>query len=101
MDESHDSREIYCRRLGHYLTFTYCRSERNGLPCPRIADCWFDRIPIGDFLRDNYAPGELGGLSAPPPPKTATLVELIEQARRRVKADPPPEEDKEQQAKKN
>jgi len=86
MDESYDSREIYCRKLGHYLTFGYCRSERDGLPCGKITDCWFEKIPIGDFLRDNYSPGELAGITGPPPAKAATLVEMIEQARRRISA---------------
>ena len=89
MDDRYDSREIYCRKLGHHLTFHYCRSERSGLPCGRIKDCWFDKIPIGDFLRDNYTSGELSRISAPPPAKTATILEMIERARRRVKKTSP------------
>ncbi len=93
MDESFDSREIYCRKLGHHLTFRYCRSERNGLPCGRIKDCWFDKIPIADYLRDNYTPEDLAKITAPPPAKTATLLELIERARQRINAEPSPEAD--------
>jgi hypothetical protein len=101
MDKSYDSREIYCRKLGHYLTFRYCRSERDGLPCGKITDCWFDKIPIGEYLRDNYSPGELAGSIGPPPAKAATLVAMIEQARRRMKAAPPPETDENNRAEKN
>ncbi len=90
MDTSHDSRETYCRRLGHYLTFGYCRTEREGLPCGRILDCWFEKLAIGDFLRENYSPEEIGRVTGPAPPKTVTLVELIERARRRSAAAPPP-----------
>ncbi|MDP8235961.1 MAG: hypothetical protein P9M08_06235 [Candidatus Erginobacter occultus] len=89
MADPYDSREIYCRKLGHYLTFRYCRTERDGLPCGKIKDCWFDKIPIGDYLRDNYSPGELARIIGPPPAKAATLVELIERARRRAAAPPP------------
>jgi hypothetical protein len=88
MDKTNDSREIYCRRLGHHLTFAYCRSEREGLPCRKILDCWFDKIPIGDFLRANYSPGELADLTEPAPAKAATLVELIERAQKRIQPDP-------------
>lgn len=84
MAETYDSREIYCRKLGHYLTFRYCRSEREGLPCRKILDCWCDKLPIGEYLRSNYSPGEIAGIIGPPPPKTATLVELVERARRRA-----------------
>ena len=88
MVDTLDSREIYCRKLGHYLTFRYCRSERDGLPCGKIMDCWFDKIPIGDYLRNKYSPGELAGIIGPPPAKAATLIELIERARKRARPEP-------------
>ncbi len=84
MDTTHDSREIYCRRLGHYLTFEYCRAESGPRPCRKILDCWYDKIPIGEYLRENYSPGEIAGIAGPPPAKAATLVDLIERARRRA-----------------
>ena len=84
MDQQYDKEEIYCRKLGHHLTFKYCRTERAGSPCPKIIDCWFDKIPIGEFLRKNYREEEIDSLSAAPRPKTATLVELIERARERT-----------------
>jgi hypothetical protein len=85
MDASHDFRESYCRKLGHYLTFGYCRTENSGLPCGRILDCWFEKLPVGDFLRENYTPEEIGRVTGPAPPKTATLVDLIERARGRAR----------------
>ncbi|MFH1038040.1 MAG: hypothetical protein V1789_05160 [PVC group bacterium] len=83
MDEQYDSEEIYCRRLGHYLTFRYCRSEKGELPCPKILDCWCDRLPIGEFLHDNYTEDEIAAITAPARPKMATLIELIERAKKR------------------
>ncbi len=88
MDETYDSREIYCRRLGHYLTFEYCRSERENLPCGKILDCWFDKIPIGDFLWANYSPEDMARIAGPVPAKAATLVELIERARQAARPAP-------------
>ncbi len=91
MDERYDSEETYCRRLGHYLTFRYCRSEKGKIPCPKILDCWFDRLPIGDFLRDNFTKDEIAAVTAPAPPKMATLFELIEQAKQRSEGVTKPE----------
>jgi len=78
--DAFDARQIYCRRLGHYLGFSYCRSERNGLPCQSLRGCWGDKLPLEEYLRLHYRPGELAHLGEPPPDKTATLVELIRRA---------------------
>ena len=32
--------EIYCRKLGHYLLFSYCCREQGQLPCRQLLDCW-------------------------------------------------------------
>ena len=82
VDEQYDNEEIYCRKLGHHLRFKYCRTENGENPCRKIADCWFDKIPIGEFLRKNYSEEELGSILAPSRDKAATLVELIERARK-------------------
>jgi hypothetical protein len=62
-----DDEDCYCRILGHYLSFSYCRSCQEGAPCFKILDCWFER-----FLQ-------------PPKPKVQTLVALIQQAQKRMK----------------
>jgi len=87
MDEHYDNEEIYCRKLGHHLRFKYCRTESGERPCRKIADCWFDKIPIGEFLRENYGEKELASILAAPRAKAATLVELIERARKRDSSD--------------
>ncbi len=82
MREEFDSEEIYCRKLGHHLGFSYCRRERGGLPCPRILECWNRRVPVREFLEANYSPEELAPIGRPAPGKTSTLISLIEKARR-------------------
>jgi hypothetical protein len=66
MIEQHDELEGYCRRLGHHLSFRYCRRMNLGLPCATIRDCWFERLPIEEFLKRHYSARELaqsGGLA--------------------------------------
>lgn len=82
MEDQYDNKEIYCRKLGHHLTFKYCRTERRGLPCSKILDCWFEKLPIGEFLRENYTDSEIAAIMSLPRPKVATLFDLIEQAKK-------------------
>ncbi|MBN2351204.1 MAG: hypothetical protein JXD23_01450 [Spirochaetales bacterium] len=79
--ESYDGREIRCRRLGHDLTFAYCRAEREGRPCPRIMECWRAVLPVEDWLAACFAPDEISYLGEAPPSKISSLIELIEKAR--------------------
>ena len=80
--EQFDEEKIYCRKLGHYLTFRYCRSEEAGLPCSRICRCWAGRIPVSDYLNRNYSPEEIADILAPPVPKIVSLINIIEKTRK-------------------
>ena len=84
MVERFDGEEIYCRRLGHFLTFNYCRREREGKPCSRIIDCWGERIPIHDFLSANFSAKEIEEISSPSPGRMTSLLEIIEKAKERM-----------------
>ena len=77
-----------CRRLGHEVTFGYCRQESRGVPCRLILDCWWETFDVRAFLRahlpkEAIAQVESAAVSAPPP-KVLSLVEMIEQARERL-----------------
>lgn len=78
-----DDYRIRCRRLGHEVPFSYCRSESRGLPCFKTIDCWYDHFLVEDLLRRELRQEEWDLVFAGPPrPKVLTLVDLIEQARR-------------------
>lgn len=81
MIESHDQKEIYCRKLGHHLTFSYCRHENMGRLCAKIKDCWWQKMDIQDFLSRNYSRDQLEHLDSPAPAKIASILELIQRAR--------------------
>ncbi len=77
MNERYDELEGYCRRLGHYLSFRYCRRVNQDLPCPAIRDCWFELLPIDLFLEENYSAAQLAQLQAPAPGKLSTILGLL------------------------
>ena len=80
--EKYDSLEIRCRLLGHQVPFKYCRSSNRDLPCHKIMDCWWERVEVETYLRENFTPEELNrSIFVNPTSKIASLVELIEQAK--------------------
>jgi hypothetical protein len=86
MDTSQDSRCRRCPRLGHEITFEYCRRQDGGTVCPRILDCWWETFDVRGYLREHLSEEEFAALSERPPPKekVLSLVELIEQAKKRA-----------------
>jgi hypothetical protein len=84
-----------CRRLGHEVTFGYCRQETAGKPCRLVLDCWWERFDVRAFLQAHLSEDAMAQVeqtsSAPPPSKVLSLVELIEQAKQRVAAQKPDE----------
>ena len=83
MIEQYDEEVCRCRMLGHDVPFRYCRTG-NGRPCSKIFDCWYERMPVEDFIRRHYSQEEIDQILSPPKPKIVTLVELIEKAKGRV-----------------
>jgi len=81
-----DDFEIRCPRLGHMITFSYCRLENRGLPCFKTLDCWYQHFPVEEHLRLELSPEQWDAVfRGPSKPKVLSLVELIEQAKKRKK----------------
>lgn len=82
--DKYDSLEIRCRLLGHQVPFQYCRSSNQDLPCRKIMDCWWERVEIEPYLRDNFTPEELNrSVFAESKTKIVSLIELIEKAKKK------------------
>lgn len=82
MIDEHDARAQRCRRLGHEVSFDYCRREAAGRLCSNILDCWWEFFDVRGFLEEN-APEKLHELlSREKADKLTTLVDLIERAKR-------------------
>jgi len=80
----HDDIQIRCPRLGHQITFSYCRVENKGLPCFKAVDCWFEHFGAESFFKTQLTPDEWEKAFTPPTkPKVVTLLDLIEQAKQR------------------
>ena len=71
--------------LGHHLTFAYCRQTASEQPCRKIFDCWFDKLDIKQFIKENFTKEQIKNLLAPPKAKMVSLVELIQQAQKNAK----------------
>jgi len=82
-----------CPRLGHELTFGYCRQETRGKPCRLILDCWWERFDVRAFLQANLPEEAMAQVertgAAPPPSKVLSLVDLIQQAKDRIAVEKP------------
>ncbi|OQY45180.1 MAG: hypothetical protein B6240_09205 [Desulfobacteraceae bacterium 4572_87] len=78
-----DEKTIRCPRLGHQVSFSFCRMENNGLPCFKTLDCWYVHFPVEAYLKSELSPEQWKkALSRPSKNKMASLLELIEQARK-------------------
>ena len=82
-----------CRRLGHEVTFGYCRQETGGKPCRLILDCWWERFDVRGFLQAHLSEEAMAQVerasTSPPPSKVLSLVEMIEQAKQRLSSEKP------------
>jgi hypothetical protein len=83
---------LRCCRLGHEVTFGYCRQETGGKPCRLILDCWWEQFNVRAFLQAHLSAKEMSeveraGLSTPTS-KVQNLFDLIQQAKNRLKEKP-------------
>jgi hypothetical protein len=86
-DHDHDLL-LRCCRLGHEVTFGYCRQETGGKPCRLILNCWWERFDVRSFLLANLPEEAMAQVerasAAPPPSKLLSLAEIIQQAEDRL-----------------
>jgi len=78
-----DDLEIRCPRLGGPVPFTYCeKTGRNGQPCFKVMDCWWQHFDVVDYLKKHLPAEALAELlDQRPRPKLTGILELIERAR--------------------
>lgn len=81
--------ETRCPKLGHQVSFAYCRKESGALPCSRALVCWSPRFPVALVLR-RYLGDEAyeAAFEAPPKSRVQSLMEAIEAAKERCSEAP-------------
>ena len=68
--------------MGHHLDFEYCVRENGGKPCRIIRDCWFNRMDVDAYLKENFSKEDIEALeTGKGPAKMASLLEMIEKAK--------------------
>ncbi len=79
-----DKKDTYCRKLGHFVAFKYCRIEKQEekLPCAKILDCWFEKIPVQDYINKYYSKKDISYIFETSKPKITSILELIEKAKK-------------------
>ena len=77
-----DTVKIRCPRLGHQISFSYCRRENQGLPCFKTLDCWHSHFSVVAYLRKELTPEQWKMVFMNrPKQKVLSLLDLIEQAK--------------------
>ena len=84
MKEKYDQIELYCPKLGHHLTFKYCRSENQGVPCSRVVKCCSDKIPVDEYIRDNLSTEETQVVFQEPQPKMNSILSILQRVNNRA-----------------
>ena len=79
--DQYDNQEIYCRKLGHHLYFSYCRKENMNVPCTRIISCWQQRMNVSEYLSIFYRDFQKDHRSAEPVPKLTSILEIVNQVK--------------------
>lgn len=81
-----DGYMIRCPRLGHQISFSYCREENQGLPCFKALDCWHSHFAVEEYMREELSEEQWEeAFVRSSKSKTQSLVELIEEAKERKK----------------
>ena len=78
MKTEFDDVKGYCRMLGHMLTFRYCRSVNDELPCRKVMDCWYDKFPVQEFLSENYTEEELKKAFGMQQNRLSTIISIVQ-----------------------
>lgn len=83
-----DDHKIRCPRLGHQISFSYCRQERGELPCFKTLDCWFEHFDVDGFFRQELTEEQWErAFSRSSKTKMMSLLDLIEQAKQRTRTE--------------
>jgi hypothetical protein len=80
-----DKVQVRCPQLGGEVTFGYCRSLNEGLPCPRSLVCFELKFPVEVYFRKVLEEETFDRIfSTPPPSRMERFLTTLAQAKQRV-----------------
>ena len=85
MLKKYDDKTLYCRKLGHHLSFSYCRQEHNGLPCTAVERCWGHLFDVPAYLQEYFKNEELVHLTTERTPKITSILEIVQRVQNQNK----------------
>lgn len=78
MIDQFDEKQTYCKQLGHHVPFKYCRLVNNKLPCTQVFNCWFEILPVREFVAGNYNKEEKKRILTPAPSRLDRILNIAE-----------------------
>ena len=75
--EKNDHLRQYCSKLGHEVTFKYCRTMNEYLPCQNIFTCFANLFQIKDYIDKHYSKEKIRYFSKPSKPKIEQIYDII------------------------
>jgi hypothetical protein len=85
-----DHIEMRCPQLGGEVTFRFCRTLSEGLPCPRALVCFESRFPVEQFFRSALREETFRRIFlSTPPGRVEKLLQTVSEAKERVNKDDP------------
>lgn len=84
MITENDNSKRRCPRLGHNISFSYCRKPGDDIPCTKIYDCWWEIFDIKAFMEKNYSEDIIKQINKPLKSKPQSLLEMIQEVEKRV-----------------
>ncbi len=91
-EDKYDNEEIRCRKLGHNVTFKYCRKESVDEPCEKMIDCWYSRMKIFEYLNGQFGTKFLQEfINRERKGKITSILEIVDRHRGEAKKEEKPE----------
>ena len=88
-----DNVEVRCPELGGEVTFGYCRTLRDGMPCARALVCFELKFPVAEYfrrvLKEDTFREVFSAESGRKTDRMQRLIVEIDRARRRIQFPPP------------
>lgn len=85
MRSDYDHKTRRCPKLGHDITFSYCRAPGTTIPCSMIRTCWWESFDVASYLKEHCSEQDIKELGRPAKMKSQSLIEIMAEVESRIK----------------